>query len=111
MSLIQTNGKYYSNEIISKIFCNEILRNIINVELRLSEMNFTIKYTKIDSGYMGQIMEWPEVVTEGLSMDDCRLMLKDALHEMILAHKQIGLELPLNQIQFESLYMEPEYVR
>lgn len=28
-------------------------------------VSFTAKYTKIDSGYMGQLIEWPEVVTEG----------------------------------------------
>ena len=27
--------------------------------------NYTAKYTKISSGYMGQLVEWPEVVTEG----------------------------------------------
>jgi len=28
-------------------------------------VNYTAKYTKISSGYMGQLVEWPEVVTEG----------------------------------------------
>ncbi|MBF0473104.1 MAG: type II toxin-antitoxin system HicB family antitoxin [Nitrospirae bacterium] len=50
--------------------------------------NYTAKYFKISSGYMGQIIEWPEVVTEGETIEDCREMLKDALHEMILAYKQ-----------------------
>jgi hypothetical protein len=26
---------------------------------------YTAKYTKIPSGYMGQLIEWPEVITEG----------------------------------------------
>ena len=26
---------------------------------------YTAKYTKIKSGYMGQLVEWPEVETEG----------------------------------------------
>ncbi len=26
---------------------------------------YTAKYTKIRSGYMGQLVEWPEVITEG----------------------------------------------
>ena len=25
---------------------------------------YTAKYTKINSGYMGQLIEWPEVITE-----------------------------------------------
>jgi len=27
--------------------------------------SYTAKYSKIDSGYIGQLVEWPEVVTEG----------------------------------------------
>ncbi len=47
--------------------------------------SYTAKYTKIEFGYMGQLVEWPEVVTEGKSLEDCREMLKDALSEMIKA--------------------------
>ncbi len=36
---------------------------------------FTARYTKIPSGYMGQIVEWPEVITEGADIEDCREML------------------------------------
>jgi hypothetical protein len=25
-------------------------------------VNYTAKYTKIDSGYIGQLVEWPEVI-------------------------------------------------
>ena len=49
---------------------------------------FTAKYTKIDSGYMGQLIEWPEVVTEGKDVEECREMLEDALHEVILAYRR-----------------------
>ena len=28
-------------------------------------VNFTAKYTKISSGYMGQLVEWPEVRHRG----------------------------------------------
>ncbi len=47
--------------------------------------NYTARYTKISSGYMGQLIEWPEVVTEGSSLEECREMLKDVIREMILA--------------------------
>ncbi len=50
--------------------------------------NYTAKYTKISSGYMGQFVEWPEVITAGKTLEDCREMLKDALHEIILAYRQ-----------------------
>ena len=56
--------------------------------------SYTAKYTKISSGYMGQFVEWPEVVTEAKTIEKCREMLRDALHEMILAYKQQGKEIP-----------------
>ncbi len=56
--------------------------------------NYTAKYTKISSGYMGQLIEWPEVVTEGKSFEDCRESLRDALNEMIEAYKQLNIKLP-----------------
>ncbi len=49
---------------------------------------YTAKYTKIPAGYMGQIIEWEEVVTEGKDLEECRFMLQDALKEMILAYQQ-----------------------
>ena len=51
--------------------------------------SYTAKYTKISSGYMGQLVEWPEVVTEGKTIEECREMLRDALQEMILAYNQL----------------------
>ena len=53
---------------------------------------YTAKYTKISSGYMSQLVDWPEVVTEGKTLEECRLMLEDALREMIeskIAGKQV----------------------
>jgi predicted RNase H-like HicB family nuclease len=55
--------------------------------------NYTAKYTKIAAGYMAQLVEWPEVVTEGKDLEDCRAMLRDALNEMILAYKELGKQL------------------
>ena len=56
--------------------------------------HFTGRYTPISSGYLGQLVEWPEVVTEGSTLEECREMLRDALHEMILAYRQQGREIP-----------------
>ncbi len=56
---------------------------------------YTAKYTKNISGYMGQLVEWPEVVTEGKTIEGCRAMLQDALREMKSAkgpRKQAGLK-------------------
>lgn len=56
---------------------------------------FTAKYTKISSGYMGQLIEWPEVITEGETLESCRTMLEDALREMLEAYKQSNKEIPI----------------
>lgn len=56
--------------------------------------SYTAKYVKIASGYLGQLVEWPEVVTEGRSLEDCRQMLRDALQEMIAAYREQGREIP-----------------
>jgi len=57
--------------------------------------NYTAKYTRISSGYMGQLVEWPEVITEGSTLEECRDMLKDVLYEMVKAYKQQGRSLSL----------------
>jgi len=73
-------------------------------------INYTAKYTKIDSGYMGQLVDWPEVITEGKNLEECRTMLKDALHEMVLAYKELGKNIPLGNALIEQLPVEAEYV-
>ena len=73
--------------------------------------SYTAKYTKIDSGYMGQLIEWPEVLTEGQDIEECRSMLRDALREMILAYQQLGREIPLGNDLFEQVSIELENVR
>jgi predicted RNase H-like HicB family nuclease len=64
---------------------------------------YTAKYTKIDSGYMGQLIEWPEVITEGGNLEDCREMLSDAVHEMIKAYKQQDKEMPVGRALLEQI--------
>lgn len=73
-------------------------------------MQYTAQYTKIDSGYMRQIVEWPAVVTEGSSIDDCREMLRDAIEQMILAHRELGIEIHVNKVFLEKIDIEPKYV-
>ena len=73
-------------------------------------INYTAKYTNIASGYMGQLVEWPEVVSEGKNLEDCRAMLRDALNGMILAYKELGKEVPLGNALIEQLPVEVEHV-
>ena len=69
-------------------------------------VTYTAKYVKIESGYMGQIIEWPEVVTEGADLDECRALLRDALREMFSAYAQLGKEIPLGNALIEQLPVE-----
>ena len=73
-------------------------------------INYTAKYTKISAGYMGQLVEWPEVVTEGKDLEECRAMLRDTLYEMVAAYKQLGKEIPLGNALIEQLPIEVESV-
>ena len=73
-------------------------------------INYTAKYTKINSGYMGQLVEWPEVVTEGKDLEECRAMLRDALNEMILAYRDLGKEFPLGNALIEQVPVEVDNV-
>jgi len=68
--------------------------------------NYTAKYQKITSGYMGQLVEWPEVVTEGKTIEDCRQTLQDAAQEMIAAYRQQGKEVLAGRAMLEQIPIE-----
>jgi predicted RNase H-like HicB family nuclease len=59
---------------------------------------------------MGQLLEWPEVVTEGNSLDDCRLMLIDAFEQMVIAYRELGLNVPQEKTILEEMHIELDYV-
>jgi predicted RNase H-like HicB family nuclease len=59
--------------------------------------SYTAEYTRLRLGYMGQLVEWPEVVTEGKTLEECRAMLLDALREMVLAYREQKKEIPLEK--------------
>ena len=67
---------------------------------------YTARYTRVASGYMGQLVEWPEVITEGKTLEDCRESLQDALREMIAAYRQQKKELPLGGALIEQIPIE-----
>ncbi len=67
---------------------------------------YTAKYTKISSGYMGQLVEWPEVITEGKTLEECRTMVADALQEMIKAYRQQSKEIPVGRALLEQIPVE-----
>ncbi len=55
---------------------------------------------------MGQLVDWPEVITEGKSLDDCRQLLQDALQEMIVAYRQQQKEIPMGGGLIEQIPVE-----
>lgn len=67
---------------------------------------YTARYIRIDKGYMGQLIEWPEVVTEGKTLEVCREMLKDALNEMIKAYRKQKKEIPPGRALLEQIPVE-----
>lgn len=72
---------------------------------------YTAKYTKTDSGYTGELIEWPEVITEGKNLEECRLMLKDALNEMMLAYRELDRPIPVaDSVIVEELSAEEGHV-
>jgi predicted RNase H-like HicB family nuclease len=73
--------------------------------------SYTAKYSKLKKGYMGQIIEWPEVVTEGKDIEECRDMLKDALDQMVLAYNKLGKPIPQGSVLYEQLPVNIENVR
>jgi predicted RNase H-like HicB family nuclease len=69
-------------------------------------MTYTAKYTRIASGYMGQIIEWPEVITEGKNLEECRELVEDALREMIIAYQEQKKEIPEGRALLEQIPVE-----
>lgn len=58
---------------------------------------------------MDHLIEWPEVLTEGHDIEECRSMLRDALREMILAYQQQGREMPAQErVLLANLIKEPQ---
>jgi predicted RNase H-like HicB family nuclease len=55
---------------------------------------------------MGQVVEWPEVITEGKTIEECRVMLRDALQEMTQAYRQEGKEIPRGGDLLEQVLAE-----
>jgi len=68
--------------------------------------SYTARYTRITSGYMGQLVEWPEVITEGKTIEECREMVRDALQEMMQAYRQQGKEVPPGGDLLEQVFVE-----
>jgi len=58
---------------------------------------------------MVQLLEWPEVITEGNSLEECREMLQDVLYEMVLAYRQQGKEVPVGGALLEQIHFDAHF--
>lgn len=74
--------------------------------MRFDKNNPRFVEIKISSGYMGQLVEWPEVITEEKNLEECRKMLQDALKEMITAYRQQEKEIPVGRALLEQIPVE-----
>ena len=66
-------------------------------------MKFTACYTKIENGYIGQLLEWPNVITEGETLNECKEMLIDAAEEMAIVYREDGIKIPQSSILVEAI--------
>jgi predicted RNase H-like HicB family nuclease len=67
---------------------------------------FVAVYEKVSRGYMGRVLGFPGVISEGKTLDECRESLNDALHEMLLAYADEGETIPGCGLIFEPLLVE-----
>lgn len=49
-------------------------------------------------------------MTEGKDLEECRLMLKDALQQMILAYRDLEKPIPEGSVLYEQLPVDQEIV-
>ncbi|MFN8482135.1 MAG: type II toxin-antitoxin system HicB family antitoxin [Anaerolineae bacterium] len=68
--------------------------------------NYLVKYIETPSGFMGQVVEWPEVISEGETLAECRESVEDALKEMVVAYRQLGKEIPVGRFLIEPVSVE-----
>jgi predicted RNase H-like HicB family nuclease len=55
---------------------------------------------------MGQLVQWQEVVTAGKTIEECREMFRDAVHEMINTYSQQNNEIRLGGALLEQIPIE-----
>jgi predicted RNase H-like HicB family nuclease len=61
--------------------------------------NYTAFYYKSDMGVVGQVLEWPEIMSVGRNVGEARKMLMMTLDRRIEQFREKGLEMPAPQIE------------
>lgn len=59
-------------------------------------MQFTACYRKLEEGfgYMGQLLEWPNVLTSGKDIEECKELLLEVAGEMADIYREDGQKIP-----------------
>ena len=68
-------------------------------------MQFTACYTKLEEGfgYMGQLLEWPNVLTSGKDIEECKELLLEVAGEMADIYREDGQKIPHPSLIVESI--------
>ena len=70
-------------------------------------VTLTAVFTPDENGWtMGQLAEWPAVVTCAETLDEAREMLVDAAREMVASYREEGREPPIGSGRVESLKID-----
>ena len=72
------------------------------------EVKFTACYRKSEHGYMGKLLEWPGVLTEGENLEECRDLLREVTSEMSEIYKEDGMKIPYHSIIVEPIFAPVE---
>lgn len=57
----------------------------------MEELRFTVAYTPIEDGwYMAQVVEYPEAVTQGETLEEARENVRDAMQLLLEARREIA---------------------
>ncbi len=76
-------------------FCNFVLSDYTMKPGKARHIDFTAVIQKSDDGwYVGQLQEYPEVISQGRTIQELKVNLLDAL-ELIVAHNRETIDRPL----------------
>ncbi len=55
----------------------------------MEELQFTVIYTPIEDGwYMAQVLELPEAISQGETLEEAREMIRDAVRELLETRRE-----------------------
>lgn len=74
------------------------------------DVKFIACYQKLEHGYMAYLPEWPGVVTEGDTLEECRELLIEAASEMADMYHDEGLKIPYTPMIIKPIDIQLENI-